>query len=255
VTFYIAMPLWAFAMRRLSARGAAGRSTRRWLAVEVSSLAVVAAGGLIVQLGAAHGNISYLVATSLAGQCLWIAIGMALAVLSVAVERGDVRLQAALSFVRQYAGACWLAAAGAFAGLMALVPSGGLFGLIAVVQTRQSVATTAAKIALDAIFVSLLLAPAVFGDGRAGLPRRLLGWRPVVWLGVISYSFYLWHFTIVELIATPGRGNAFPAPGLNLMAHVHVARTFVLYVVSLLATVALASVSYRFVELPFLRRK
>jgi peptidoglycan/LPS O-acetylase OafA/YrhL len=39
------------------------------------------------------------------------------------------------------------------------------------------------------------------------------------------------------------------------MAHVHVARTFVLYVVSLLATVALASVSYRFVELPFLRRK
>jgi peptidoglycan/LPS O-acetylase OafA/YrhL len=77
----------------------------------------------------------------------------------------------------------------------------------------------------------------------------------VVWLGVISYSFYLWHLTIVQLIAAPGRGSAFSAPGLNLLAHVHVARTLVLYVVSLAATAVVASISYRFVELPFLRRK
>jgi peptidoglycan/LPS O-acetylase OafA/YrhL len=255
VAFYLALPLWAIAMRRLNSRRGTGSSAQRWLVVELSSLAIVAACGLIVQLAAASRHVGYLVESSLAGQCLWLAIGMAFAVLSVAIEHGEVRPGAALRFVRAHAGACWVAAAGAFAGLMALVPSGGVFGLITVAQTRQPVGTTAAKIALDAVFVSLLIAPAVFGDERSGVPRRLLRARPVVWLGVISYSFYLWHLTIVEVIATPGRGSAFSAAGLNLLGHVHTARTFVLFVVSLAATVVIASLSYRFIELPFLRRK
>jgi peptidoglycan/LPS O-acetylase OafA/YrhL len=255
VAFYITLPLWAIAVRRLSARLGAAKGSPPWLVVELSGLAVVAAVGLTVQLAAADRHVGYLVESSLAGQCLWLAIGMALAVLSVAVEHGEARLEPVVRFVRQHAGACWVVAVGAFAGLMALVPSGGLFGLITVAETRQSVGTTAAKIALDAVFVSLLIAPAVFGDERSGVPRRLLRARPVVWLGVISYSFYLWHLTIVEVIATPGRGTAFSAGGLNLLGHVHTARTLVLFLVSLAATVVIASISYRFIELPFLRRK
>jgi peptidoglycan/LPS O-acetylase OafA/YrhL len=255
VAFYVVLPFWATAMRRLTSRASTPASARRWLMVELCSLAIVAAGGLIVQLAAADGQVGYLVQSSLAGQCLWLAIGMGFAVLSVAVEHGEVRLGAAVRFVGAHAGACWMGAAVAFAGLMALVPSGGLFGLITLVQTRQALGTTAAKIALDAAFVILLIAPAVFGDERTGVPRRLLRARPIVWLGVISYSFYLWHLTIVEVIATPGRGSAFSAGGLNLLGHVHTARTLVLFVASLAATVVIASLSYRFIELPFLRRK
>jgi peptidoglycan/LPS O-acetylase OafA/YrhL len=247
VTFYLALPVWAAAMRRLGGR--------RWLAFELASLALVATGGLGVQLAAARGRIGYLVGVSLAGECLWFAIGMAFAVLSVAVERDEIRRGAAVRLVGEHATVCWLVAVAALGGLMALVPRGGLFGLIAATQTRQSAITALARIALEALLVGGLVAPAVFGDGRGGLPRRLLSWRPVIWLGVISYSFYLWHLTIVQLIATPGRGPGFAASGANLLAHVHVAQGLVLFVASFIATAAVASISYRFIELPFLRRK
>jgi peptidoglycan/LPS O-acetylase OafA/YrhL len=247
VTFYLALPLWSGLMHRLGGR--------RWLAFELGALALVAAGGLAVQLAATRGRVGYLVGVSLAGQCLWFSIGMTFAVLSVAVERGEMRGGALVRFVREHADVCWLVAVAAFGGLIALAPRGGLLGLIAATETRQSVGTALARIALEAVVVSGLAAPAVFGDRRLGLARRLLASRPLVWLGVISYSFYLWHLTIVELIATPGRGQGFSAPGANLLAHVHAARGLVLFVASFIATAVVASISYRFVELPFLRRK
>jgi peptidoglycan/LPS O-acetylase OafA/YrhL len=43
-----------------------------------------------------------------------------------------------------------------------------------------------------------LLIPAVFGDPDHGLVRRLLKWRPVALLGLISYSFFLYHLVIIE---------------------------------------------------------
>lgn len=255
VTYYLALPLWALAVRRLAGLGRGRFGERGWLVTELLALTAVAAGGAAVQLAAAGGAVGYLVGVSLAGECLWIVIGMVFAVLSVAVQRGVVHLRVAVRAVDELSGACWLIAAGALAGLMALVPHGGLSGLIATTQVRQSLHLTAAKIALGIVLVSMLIAPAVFGDARRGAPRRLLRLRPIVWLGVISYSFYLWHLTIVELIATPGHGAAFSHSGLNLLAHVHTAPTLVLYVLSFAATAVVASISYRFVELPFLRRK
>jgi peptidoglycan/LPS O-acetylase OafA/YrhL len=255
VTYYVALPVWAIAMRRLGGGYRSRIGGRGWLATELASLTLVVIAGLAVQLVAAQGQIGSLVAASLAGQCLWLAIGMLFAALSVARQRGELRLDSAVRAIEAHATACWVGAAVAYVGLMALAPRGGLFGLIAATETRQSLIRSAARIALEAAVVSLLVAPAVFGDGRRGAPRRLLRLRPVVWLGVISYSFYLWHLTIVELIATPGRSAAFSASGLNLLGHLHAARTLVLYLVSFAAATAVASVSYRFIELPFLRRK
>ncbi|MGZ4251627.1 MAG: acyltransferase family protein, partial [Solirubrobacteraceae bacterium] len=100
----------------------------------------------------------------------------------------------------------------------------------------------------------MFVLPAILADQRHGLPRKVLAARPFIWLGVISYSFYLYHLPIVALLAIK-HTNMFSAPGLDLMSHVHVARTTVLYVLSLAVTGVVASVSYRFVELPFLRRK
>ncbi len=255
VTFYLALPLWALAIRRLAGLDRGRFGERGWLAAELLTLTVVAAAGAAVQLAAAGGAIGYLVGVSLAGECLWIAIGMAFAVLSVAVQRDVVRLRLALRRVNELPGVCWLIAAAAFAGMMALVPHGGLSGLIATTQVRQSLHLTAVKIVLGMVLVSMLIAPAVFGDASRGAPRRLLRFRPIVWLGVISYSFYLWHLTIVELIATPGKGGSFSDSGLNLLAHLHSARTLILYVLSFVATAVVAAASYRWVELPFLRRK
>jgi len=248
VTFYIALPLWVLALRRVPMRG----SDRRFLVSELACLAGAFVIGIAVQVLAARGHLPYVLSVSLLGQGAWMTIGMALAVLSVAAQRRPVPFQW-LSALGDRAELCWAVGLLAAAGLVALVPSSGLFGLIATTQLPQSIPRTAAKLSLETVLVIALVLPAVFGS-RRGPARRVLSWRPFIGLGVISYSFYLYHLPIVGLLAVD-RTGAFSFRGLNLMAHVHVARTGVLYVLALAVTAVVATISYRFVELPFLRRK
>ena len=58
------------------------------------------------------------------------------------------------------------------------------------------------------------------------------------WLGLRSYSFYLWHWPILELTR----------PGIDVPLHGPV-----LFALQLAATIALADLSYRYVEQPFRR--
>jgi peptidoglycan/LPS O-acetylase OafA/YrhL len=68
-------------------------------------------------------------------------------------------------------------------------------------------------------------------------PSQLLGIRPLMWVGAISYSLYLWHWPVLLL----GRSHVRHWPGATgSIALVAVA-------------VALAAVSYRIVETPFRR--
>ena len=43
-----------------------------------------------------------------------------------------------------------------------------------------------------------LLLPAVFGDQTRGWVRKLLANRYLLWLGMTSYAFYLWHLVILN---------------------------------------------------------
>jgi peptidoglycan/LPS O-acetylase OafA/YrhL len=237
VSFYLTLVPWTIAMKRGTVR------------VELAALALVAGLGVLIQLLAASRSVQELLASTILGQCTWLALGMALAVISASGVGRD-----AASHLASRAELCWVAALGAFVGLTALVPAGGLFGLIAEARTRQSLSTTLARIALTAMFCALVVLPAVF-DQRRGLPRRVLGARALAGLGVISYSFYLWHLTLAEWVALPRFPSAFSSSGLNLLGHVHSARTGVLFGVAFAATAAVAAASYRVVELPFLRRK
>jgi peptidoglycan/LPS O-acetylase OafA/YrhL len=74
---------------------------------------------------------------------------------------------------------------------------------------------------------------------RADCPTgRTLGWGPLVWIGLLSYSIYLWHQPLLAFarITTPAH------PPLALMAALA------------LATIPLAWISWRFVEQPFRKR-
>jgi peptidoglycan/LPS O-acetylase OafA/YrhL len=249
VTYYIALPLWAVLLWRLP-----GAGTRRgFLRSELGALAVVMIGGVAVQVAVSRGHLPYALGVSLAGQCVWLAIGMALAVISVAIQRE----RSAPALVRGFAdraALCWVIGVAATIGLMLLVPSHGLFGLIATVAVAQSIPRTITKLGLEGLLALMFVVPAILGGGRRGVPHQVLAWRPFIWLGVISYSFYLYHLPIVALLAIK-HTDAFSATGLNLMAHVHGARTTVLFVLSLALTGVVATISYRLVELPFLRRK
>jgi peptidoglycan/LPS O-acetylase OafA/YrhL len=70
-------------------------------------------------------------------------------------------------------------------------------------------------------------------DERPVWPLRFLTWRPVTYLGEISYALYIWHFPVLYLWPT----NRFAVP------------------VRILISLILAAASYHLIEKPFLRRK
>ena len=67
----------------------------------------------------------------------------------------------------------------------------------------------------------------------AGHIGRLLGWRPLRWVGVRSYGIYLWHYPVIVL-TTPASGQQTLLRGSLQVA----------------ATVAIAALSWRFIEEP-----
>ena len=67
---------------------------------------------------------------------------------------------------------------------------------------------------------------------------RLLAWRPLAMLGVASYSLYLWHLPIIDRLATADFGGYLP----HLL-------------VGMVVTIAVAVLSYRLIEQPFLRMR
>jgi peptidoglycan/LPS O-acetylase OafA/YrhL len=84
---------------------------------------------------------------------------------------------------------------------------------------------------LLSIGTALMVASAVSPASTFG---RVLGWRPLRWLGVRSYGIYLWHFPIIVL-TTPADGQDTPVRAVLQVA----------------ATIGCAALSWRYIEEPF----
>lgn len=84
----------------------------------------------------------------------------------------------------------------------------------------------------------ILWAGAHPGGDRLTPSARILSFAPFVWIGLISYSLYLWHWPVQVLFRVIGHS-------LHLSAY-HI-------VLSVVLAVALAWVSWRFIERPFRR--
>ena len=160
----------------------------------------------------------------------WFALGMALAVASVAFH-GRQDLPRAIRVVSGRPGLCWLGALVAYLAMCALLTS-------APQHLYYSVSQAFWQYVLSGVFAALLVLPAVFGDAAKGWPRRLLSWPRLAWLGVISYGVYLWHATIATTLISHGMQNWAP-----------------LLVTDLVLTIAIAAASYYLVERPILRLK
>ena len=250
VTFYLLLPFWAMAVRRL----ALGTGPRTWLRAELVALVLVALGGVAVQLAASRNVVSDLVATTLLGQIVWLSLGMALAVASVAAERAPTEPRV-VRVVVEHPGWCWLGAGAAFVALTLLLRPGGLLGIVQTLTTSQPVAKTLAAIALGLVLNALLVLPAIFGERAGGMPRRLLAAAPLAWLGLVSYGIYLWHLAVTEVLGLPADAAHFSARGLDLAGRIDHLTTPILYVLVVAVTAMIAAASYYLVELPFLRRK
>jgi peptidoglycan/LPS O-acetylase OafA/YrhL len=88
-----------------------------------------------------------------------------------------------------------------------------------------------------------VLIPAVFGPQDESLFRRFLRWRPIVFVGVVSYGVYLWHNNFLEQARIWAGYPVFNGSFAMLLT------------ITLAWSVLFATASYYFVELPILRRK
>jgi peptidoglycan/LPS O-acetylase OafA/YrhL len=112
--------------------------------------------------------------------------------------------------------------------------------------TRWPRATDAGTAFVESVFAYAIVALLVSSHGRAEL--RTFDHRATRFMGRISYSFYLWHFPVIYVLATAG--FAIIDAGLwlrwpNTMAGV-------LLIMSTLVAIPIAWASHRAVELPMI---
>ena len=222
VAFYAALPIYAALTRPLARRlHPAGR-----VRLQLGLLGLLAAISIVLRIV----DQGVVMQNSLLTHFYWFAIGMSLAVGSVALH-GRAELPRGIRIVVARPLWCWLAAAGVYLIMCAVLTS-------APQHLYYSVSQAIWQHLLSGGVAVLLVLPAVFGQHAGGGPRRVLAWRWLGWLGVVSYGIYLWHATIATVLIEHNV-QSWPA----------------LLIVDLGISVAVAAVSYRLVERPLLRLK
>jgi peptidoglycan/LPS O-acetylase OafA/YrhL len=96
---------------------------------------------------------------------------------------------------------------------------------------------------LHGIVAVFVLLPAVFGPQDTSLFRRFLRWRPVAYLGVVSYGVYLWHNNFLEQARI---WAGFPVFNGNFV---------MLLTITVAWSLVFATASYFLIEQPILRLK
>jgi peptidoglycan/LPS O-acetylase OafA/YrhL len=224
VTFYACLPLYALAVGRLTR----GWSVQGWMLAELLLLAGLSAISVVIHFVLTYPGPRSWVAGTVVGFGFWFALGMALAVASVGLERRErspaiVRLVAARPLVP------WLLALGGYTLLCLSLPPTAF-----ILAKDQQLAVHLSF----GLIAALLLLPAVLGDRSGGLPRRALANPVVAWLGLVSYGIFLWHYVVViELAERTDAGF-----GIGLLA-------------TLAFSIPIAAASYYLLERPLLRLK
>jgi peptidoglycan/LPS O-acetylase OafA/YrhL len=228
VTFYLVLPLYA----ALANRMARGRPVGTWVRNELILLAALAAASLFCEVALDLRDDTWF-NFSFAAHMDWLGLGLAMAVLSAAYGRREAKLPSPLRFVASRPGWCWLGAIAIYLYTVAAFPVVPF--TIAPFTDAQFLGVHLTQCGVAA----LLLIPVFFGNPNAGLPRRILANRYLLWLGVISYSFYLWQVTIGIRLGLGGAHASFLTVLIGTM----------------LITVPIAALSYYLIEAPLMRLK
>jgi peptidoglycan/LPS O-acetylase OafA/YrhL len=170
------------------------------------------AGGLVAKLVAIHDTPFHALSLPAVLYTLpafldYFAIGMGLAVASVALADREP------GFVRVIDRAPWLPVAGA---ALAFYLLGTHVGPLGDGWGTQFMWRHYLKAAVG---IGLLL-PAIFGEPSRGLVRRVLGNRALLWLGMVSYAFYLWHLAILTKLDNAGLPGSIGGIGFAIVGFV-----------------------------------
>ncbi len=224
VTFYAFLPVYAVAIGALARR-------RRPLSVEFSGLAVLGAIGIAAIVAVATGaDVPWI--TVLPQHLAAFALGMLLAVLSG--QRWSDRIATSLQRIGRPAWIWWTLALVAFVAIP-------LSFRVEPFEEPSTVQVIGINV-LETLLGFFVVVPAVLGPQQHGTIRRLLQTRPLVFLGLISYGLYLWHWFLLGIVL--GDWLGWPLQKGNW---------FTLLVVTLPVVIAAATASWYLLERPVLR--
>jgi peptidoglycan/LPS O-acetylase OafA/YrhL len=226
MTFYVMLPFWAL----LTSWIARGRSVRSWVRLELAliavlSLASVLVGGLVPSIRDAE-----LFRFSFLAHFLWLGLGLAAAVLSVAYHNRRHELPGLLRRAAAHPGWCW--------GLALAIWVGEVFVFYPAPFTVAPFSELEYVVLqlTQALMGALLLIPVVFGNPNFGIAARVFGNPVMLWLGLISYGLYLWSVTITIDLGVGGADEGF----------------WTVLVLSFLITLPFAAASYYLIERPLM---
>ena len=237
IAFYVMLPLFAAAMRRLPKRDVRGRLRQELAGAAVLFLISAAFKTTIAALGAVE--VRHLVFLQ-SNPLVFLddfALGMTLASISAYYESREEQPRA-LRLLDRWPGLAWAA------GLAALVVVSTQLGLTG--QLGEPVGGTqyVERHYLFMIVALGLVLPAMFGDPARGLVRRLLANRVLLYLGMVSYAVYLYHFAVLIQLQN-----------WHFASLARSTTSWIWYPVALAGGVLLATISYYVVERPFLNLK
>jgi peptidoglycan/LPS O-acetylase OafA/YrhL len=248
ISFYAVLPAYAWLMRRVTA----GRRIEARLRLELLAAGVLVAVCYVYRSAVyaldGRESVARIATHWLPGYLDLFAIGIALAAIRAYVERRGTT--AFVDWVGRVSWLWWLLAAGCFWWIANRLE---LPRLPLAANTPIGWQADQQQI-FQALFATFLCLPAVFGPQDRGAVRAFLRWRPVVFLGTVSYGVYLWHEGwLAKWMEWTNRAS------LDDLVHgrAHLASsTFpVIFVLTVAGATVCATLSYYLVERPILRFK
>jgi peptidoglycan/LPS O-acetylase OafA/YrhL len=237
VAFYLFLPIWGAVMRRIRASSREQKLRQELVGCAVLFLVSLVYKVIAVRTGAMTGGAGASFQLNFLTFLDDFAIGMTLGTLAAAYggRRDQPR---ALRAIDRWPSLAWAVVA---ATLAVGIPYLGLLGQVGD-ETQSGTAYVVRHYLIELIAGALVL-PAMFGDPARGFVRRILRNRVLLYLGMISYGIYLWHFAVLLQLDRWG------------FRSVAGETTVVWFVTAIAISVAIASLSFYFVERPFLRLK
>jgi peptidoglycan/LPS O-acetylase OafA/YrhL len=233
VSFYALLPLYAWAMRR------AGGGLRAELLGALGLFCASVAYKLgVFAMGPLTDSSLLPWRFALPEYLDHFAIGIALAALSVSFGERPSELPRTLRVLVQRPWLAW-----GMAVVLFVVVSKGI-GLTGGVHDAVTEARYLVRHYLYAAIATALLVPALFGDPGEGFVRRLLAWRPLAWVGLVSYGAYLYHFAFLEQLSRWGFGS-----------RVDDVTPYIWFPTALAGSLAIAALSWYAFERPILSLK